>query len=190
MADIPHACDRAWRPHFAIHTYYGFSKDEAKRLVPNEAAPYVTRSYELRADEGWTFEAIANWLNENAPARLMREKGETVHRPFTARVVQRMIRARVYLGVAHWGAVENPNAHPALVDEAMWNRAQKRVQTYSKKRRARTCRCFTASCDARLPILDEPGDQPEQWVRAALLPLPRAPRQRQVRCAGIHPCRP
>jgi DNA invertase Pin-like site-specific DNA recombinase len=129
---LTHAVGRG--VHISPSIAYGYAKDEGKRLVPNEAAPYVTRAYQLRADEGWTFESIAAWLNENAPARLMREKGETVPRPFTARVVERMIRTRVYLGVAHWGSVENADAHPALVDQALWQRAQRRVQTYSKAR--------------------------------------------------------
>jgi hypothetical protein len=44
-----------------------------------------------------------------------------------------MVRRRVYLGVAHWGEQENRDAHTALVDPALWEAAQRRVHTYSKK---------------------------------------------------------
>jgi hypothetical protein len=50
--------------------------------------------------------------------------------------VKRMIRRRVYLGVAHWGEHENRSAHPPLVEEAVWHAAQPRVHHYSKRRQS------------------------------------------------------
>jgi site-specific DNA recombinase len=112
--------------HITPTVPYGYRKNGDKRLVPDDAAEFVAQAFQNRA-AGWTWQRIADWLNEAAPAR---EEG----RPWTAKTVERMIRRRTYLGVAHWGEHENPDAHQPLVDEALWNVAQRRVQTYSKAR--------------------------------------------------------
>ena len=115
--------------HIAPDVPYGYSKAADKRLVPDPSrAPFVLRAFELRA-EGWAYQRIAWWLNGRAPARADR-------RQWTAVSVERMLRRRVYLGVAHWGEHENHHAHPALVPEGLWYAAQLRVQRYSKRRQS------------------------------------------------------
>src|SRR5215217_4211034 len=115
--------------HIAPDVPYGYVKDDGKRLGPDASrAPFVQRAYELRV-EGWPFQRIAQWLNERAPGR-----GDG--RPWTATSVERMIRRRVYRGIAHWGEHENRQAHPALVSEELWHAAQRRVQHYSKRRQS------------------------------------------------------
>ena len=115
--------------HIAPGVPYGYAKDDDKRLVPDSSrAPFVLRAFELRAD-GWAFPRIAERLNETAPAR-------ADNRPWTATTVERMIRRRVYRGIAHWGEHENHRAHPALVSEQLWHAAQRRVQHYSKRRQS------------------------------------------------------
>jgi L-alanine-DL-glutamate epimerase-like enolase superfamily enzyme len=79
----------------------------------------VLRAFELRA-EGWPFQRIAERLNERAP-------GRADGRPWTATSVERMIRRRVYRGIAHWGEHENRRAHPALVSEELWHAARARA---------------------------------------------------------------
>jgi site-specific DNA recombinase len=115
--------------HVAPDVPYGYEKDEQKRLVRDALrAPAVAAAYERRAD-GRPFQRIADWLNGNAPPR-------SDGRAWTATSVERMIRRRVYLGVAHWGEHENRSAHPPLVDDALWHAAQRRVQHYSKRRQS------------------------------------------------------
>jgi site-specific DNA recombinase len=115
--------------HIAPGVPYGYLKDDDKRLVPDPMrAPVVLRAYELRV-EGWPYQRIADWLNEHAPARVD-------GREWVARTVERMMRRRVYLGIAHWGEHENRQAHPALVPDEVWHAAQRRVQHYSKRRQS------------------------------------------------------
>jgi len=114
--------------HISPGLPYGYSKDDGKRLVPNEAAPFAHRAFEMRAD-GLSFQRIADWLSQYAPPR------PDSHR-WTHANVERMLRRRVYLGVAFWGQVENRHAHPPLVGDELWHAAQRRVQAYSKKRQA------------------------------------------------------
>jgi DNA invertase Pin-like site-specific DNA recombinase len=113
--------------HIAPGVPYGYAKDDGKRLVPDARAPFVRAAFEQRVS-GAPFQRIADWLNSEAPPRRDR-------RPWAARNVERMLRRRVYLGVAHWGEQENRAAHPALVDEELWHAAQARVQTHSRRRR-------------------------------------------------------
>jgi DNA invertase Pin-like site-specific DNA recombinase len=123
-ASLTHAVRRG--VHIAPDVGYGYAKDESKRLVPDGRAPFVRQAFEQRS-RGWPYQRIADWLNADAPARFD-------HRAWTATTVERMLRRRVYLGVAHWGVHENRKAHPALVSEELWHAAQGKVHHYSKKR--------------------------------------------------------
>ena len=115
--------------HIAPGVPYGYLKDDDKRLLPDPVrAPAVLRAYELRV-EGWPYQRIADWLNKHAPPR-------ADARAWVARTVERMIRRRVYLGIAHWGEHQNRRAHPALVSDEVWHAAQRRVQHYSKHRQS------------------------------------------------------
>jgi hypothetical protein len=113
--------------HIAPGLPYGYVKDESKRLVPDHRAPFALAAFEQRANGG-PFQRIAEWLNDEAPPR-------PDGRPWVATSVERMIRRRVYKGVAHWGDEENPDAHPAIVDDDLWRAAQVRVQTHPAARR-------------------------------------------------------
>jgi site-specific DNA recombinase len=124
QSSLEHAVSRG--VHIAPDVPYGYSKDASKRLVPDSRAAFVRAAFERRA-VGASFARIADWLNAEAPPR---RDG----RPWAPASVERMIRRRVYLGVAHWGAQENRDAHPALVDQALWRSAQLRIQAYSKRR--------------------------------------------------------
>jgi site-specific DNA recombinase len=123
-ASLTHAVRRG--VHIAPDVGYGYAKDESKLLVPDGRAPFVRQAFEQRS-RGWPYQRIADWLNNEAPAR-------SDHRPWTATSVDRMIRRRVYRGVAHWGAHENRTAHPAIVSDELWHAAQRKVHRYSKKR--------------------------------------------------------
>src|SRR3954467_12700381 len=53
--------------HIAPGLPYGYRKDDSKRLVPDQAAPFVAAAYRRRT-EGASYQAIADWLNDKAPA--------------------------------------------------------------------------------------------------------------------------
>ena len=115
--------------HIAPDVPYGYEKNGDKRLIPDSSrAPFVLQAFELRA-EGWPFQRIAERLNQQAP-------GRADARPWTATSLERMIRRRVYRGIAHWGEHENRRAHPALVSEGLWHAAQRRAQHFSKRRQS------------------------------------------------------
>jgi site-specific DNA recombinase len=114
--------------HIAPDVPYGYVKNEGKRLMPDDRAPFVRAAFERRAG-GAAFHRIADWLNTAAPPR---RDG----RQWVASSVERMIRRRVYVGVAHWGAHENTDAHEALVDGALWRAAQESIRPTSNRRRA------------------------------------------------------
>jgi DNA invertase Pin-like site-specific DNA recombinase len=113
--------------HIAPGLPYGYVKDENKRLVPDHRSPFVHAAFEQRA-AGKPFQRIADWLNAEAPPR-------PDGRPWVAGSVERMVRRRVYQGVAHWGAEENTDAHAAIIDERLWHAAQVRVQWHPGGRR-------------------------------------------------------
>ena len=123
-SSLVHAVGRG--VHIAPGTPYGYAKDESKRFVPDAGAPFVRLAFEQRV-AGWPLQRIADWLSAEAPPR---EDG----RPWVATSVERMLRRRVYRGVAHWGSHENPHAHLPLVDEHLWHAAQRRVHLYSTRR--------------------------------------------------------
>src|SRR3954467_12979013 len=91
-SSLAHAVGRG--VHIAPDVPYGYVKDQGKRLVPDHRAPFVRTAFEQRI-AGAAFQRIADWLNAEAPPR-------PDGRPWVASSVERMIRRRVYLGVAHW----------------------------------------------------------------------------------------
>ncbi len=112
--------------HVAPYGAFGYDRLEDGRLTPNEHAPLVAEAFRLRADEEWTWQAIADWLEA---------QGARLHggRWWTANAVQRMCRRRVYLGEAFWSLYQNKDgrelainkeAHAALVEPEVFARAQ------------------------------------------------------------------
>lgn len=119
---LAHAVERG--VHIAPTVPYGYVKDLNKRLVPDEAAPFVREAFEKRV-AGWPWQRIASWLNGAAPRR-------SDGRDWVASTVERMVHRRVYMGLAHWGEEQNADAHDALVDRALWEAAQRKAQGHSR----------------------------------------------------------
>ena len=112
--------------HVAPYGAFGYDRGSDGRLQPNEFAPLVAEAFRLRADEQWTWQAIANWL-EAQGAELANE------RRWTANAVQRLCRRRVYLGEAFWSLHQNQDgrepsvnrdAHPPIVSQEHFDGAQ------------------------------------------------------------------
>jgi DNA invertase Pin-like site-specific DNA recombinase len=117
-----HAIERGI--HISPNGYLGYDLGPDRRLVPNDQARIVREVFQRRADgDGWG--TVAGWLEEVAP----REDGTT----WTPMAVQRLTGKRVYRGEASRyvvqdkddrGPIINPNAHEAIVDPDLWQRAQ------------------------------------------------------------------
>lgn len=91
----------------AKQTPRGYSRDpDTRRLVPNKEAKSIREIYRLTID--------------GIPASVL------AHRVgMTAQGMRRLIANRVYLGELKWGAYVNPDAHPSLVTEDVWEAAQR-----------------------------------------------------------------
>lgn len=91
----------------------GYTKNDQRKLEPDSAtAPLVRRAFEMRA-AGASWQKIADMLAEG------------LGRPMFGPTVARMIENPAYLGVARQGKNENPHAHTAIVDRALWDAAQR-----------------------------------------------------------------
>jgi DNA invertase Pin-like site-specific DNA recombinase len=110
--------------HIAPGVPFGYAKDENSRLAPNGDAGTLRELFDRKAS-GESNTSLARWLNDVAP-----QPGKT----WTRNTVRELVSRRVYLGVAHWGQHENRNAHPRLVDETTWQRAQGTARTWTRAR--------------------------------------------------------
>jgi len=98
---------------------FGYRRAEDGRLqIDAERSRVVRQIFERRA-AGESYQRIASSLNE---VGLRTREGL----PFTVTAVLRMINNRAYRGEARHGALRNPDAHPAIVDEALWEQCQLR----------------------------------------------------------------
>lgn len=93
------------------HLPAGYQRGEDGRLVPNEDAPTVAQAFALRAS-GASTAAVREHLAAH---------GVEVSYNGT----KTLLASRVVLGEIHFGALENLHAHPAIVDRAVWERAQR-----------------------------------------------------------------
>lgn len=88
---------------------------ETRKLVPDERAPLVKRAF-AEYNAGATLLSIATLLE------------------MTPSGARQLLRNRVYLGELRVGQYVNPTAHPALVDEETFERAQQRRSARPAKR--------------------------------------------------------
>ncbi len=96
---------------------FGYRRDEAKLVVPDEhAAPVVRRVFALYTDDRLGTTSIARLLTDQhalGPAR-----------GWQPAVVQLVLENEAYLGRVHWRGQSYPGLHEPLVDEQTFARAQ------------------------------------------------------------------
>lgn len=85
-------------------------------LTPNDDAPTVERIFRLRAEGRSLGEIIAQLRRESIPG----PTGGVWHRPTLTHILSNP----VYCGTLHLAEIAIPNAHPAIVDADLWQRAQ------------------------------------------------------------------
>lgn len=107
---------------------FGYRRSDGRgtplALDPIEA-PIVERAFEMRASGmGWV--QIAKSLNAAAMLPRKFERKGVEHQPnWTQSRLFDMIKSKTYLGIAHNGERETPDAHPAIVTEDLYKRANR-----------------------------------------------------------------
>jgi DNA invertase Pin-like site-specific DNA recombinase len=98
--------------HIASRVPTGYTRDPAtRRLVPDEMAPVVAEVFRLRA-KGWGWTKLARWFVEQGGSPKSNSSAMTW-----------MVRNRAYLGWAHQHGAVNRKAHPAIVTQLEFDRA-------------------------------------------------------------------
>lgn len=129
---------------------YGYRKGEDRKLYPHEPeAKWVRHIFEQRAKGvGWV--AIADDLTaQGAPTAKARNR-------WSHNSVRNVVVNRAYLGEVRSGdELVNPEAHEAIVDQELWDRANARMKTASPNKRvpallAGIARC--GSCGGRMRL--------------------------------------
>ena len=84
--------------------------------------PLVTELYRRRVEQRASHSELARWLTSlGVPTAAGRTS-------WSQRGVRDIIANRVYMGIAYASDVENPDAHPALIDRETWRLAQRAGQ--------------------------------------------------------------
>jgi DNA invertase Pin-like site-specific DNA recombinase len=136
----------------------GLRQREDGRLEPHpKEATVVADAFQLRAD-GATVAEVRRFLREHG-----------IERSYHG--TQALLRSRIVLGELRFGALVNPNAHPAIVDAAVWQKVQRmrsprgrRPKSERLLARLGVLRCGT--CGARMVIGSQvQGDKRWQFYR-------------------------
>jgi site-specific DNA recombinase len=97
----------------------GYRKTRAGRLrLDPQVAPVVAEAFRRRA-AGESMQSIGRFLEANG---VRTGKGNPC---WSATSATRVLSMRAYLGVVHYGTHVNEHAHPALIDAATWQAAQR-----------------------------------------------------------------
>lgn len=113
MADVKR--NRTERGIHIARTPLGYVKNPTTRLleVDPATAPVVRAAFEARAD-GASWQAVTRVLDEGTG------------RTWSTRGAGKVITRRVYVGEVTNGELVTPGAHEAIVDEPLWQAAQRR----------------------------------------------------------------
>jgi len=105
---------------------FGYRKGEDKRLVAHpDEAPAVRTMFQRRA-EGHSWPSIAKEMQAAGyrPRPSKRDKTER-QAEFTPQRVRQIVMSKTYVGTAWNGKRERRGAHPALVKQPLWDRANR-----------------------------------------------------------------
>jgi site-specific DNA recombinase len=92
--------------------------------IDPERAPYVATAFRLFATGQYTLSRLRNEL-ATAGLRTRPTKSHPAGAPITVTQLTRLLRDRTYLGFVQWCGEEYPGTHPALVDQYVFDRAQR-----------------------------------------------------------------
>jgi DNA invertase Pin-like site-specific DNA recombinase len=125
------------RGAYPAHNPLGYDRGEDKRLVPSADAEIIAEAFRLRAT-GASVLDIRAYMADHGIVR-------------TPKAIETMLANRVFLGEIHFGSYKaNLKAHDPIVDEDVWQRAQRVVITRGRRSeserllaRMRLLRCST-----------------------------------------------
>jgi DNA invertase Pin-like site-specific DNA recombinase len=152
------AVSRGVAPFPNLPLGYRRRDDQGTELDP-ETAALAAEAFRLRS--------------QGSPIREVREYLRAHGVPLSYHGVQAMLCSRFSLGELHFGSLVNLDAHPALIDAATWNRAQR--QRVPRGRRPKSDRLLArqgvlrcGTCDARMVI----GSTDQRGKRYAMYRCP------------------
>ena len=99
---------------------YRVGPDDVLEIDPL-TAPFAQEVFR-RYDSGETITAIVQYLNDSG---IRTSKGK----PFRIGSLNAVLRNRKYIGEYHYGSIVIPNRLPALINEELFNRVQRRIET-------------------------------------------------------------
>ena len=99
---------------------YRVGPDDVLEIDPL-TAPFAQEVFR-RYDSGETITAIVQYLNDSG---IRTSKGK----PFRIGSLNTVLRNRKYIGEYHYGSIVIPGRLPALIDEELFNRVQRRIET-------------------------------------------------------------
>ena len=99
---------------------YRVGPDDVLEIDPL-TAPFAQEVFR-RYDSGETITAIVQYLNDSG---IRTSKGK----PFRIGSLNAVLRNRKYIGEYHYGSIVIPGRLPALIDEELFNRVQRRIET-------------------------------------------------------------
>jgi recombinase/recombinase-like zinc beta ribbon protein len=115
-----------------------------RRLTPDPVlAPVVRKAFEMRAG-GARLEEVRDFFHEHGVER-------------TRKGIDKLLHSRVVLGELHFGELHNPDAYPAIVDRATWERVQRTYvsrgrQPKSRELLARLGVLHCGTCGGRMSV--------------------------------------
>ncbi len=100
----------------AARVPFGYQRGDKGLLEPHPRdAELVEQIFRMRADEHLSWRQIAEWLDSRSPHP---------NGAWPTQTVVHMIKRRTYLGETSFRGLTNTDAHPAIVDRDLWERAQ------------------------------------------------------------------
>jgi DNA invertase Pin-like site-specific DNA recombinase len=106
----------------------GYRRRADGRLVVEPAASAIVAEVFKRRGEGATIDSLIDFLDASG---LETKRGS---RHFVVSSVKGILTNRTYLGEARWGTHLKVGAHAAIVDDALWHRAQRPTRFQSNRR--------------------------------------------------------
>jgi site-specific DNA recombinase len=112
---------------------YGYRLVDGALVVVDEERQAVIAIFELYATGQYSYSEIADWLN--ARSFTIMDWRRTGRHPFGEYSVRSILDNRSYLGYVSSSKVEYQGKHEAIIDQALWDRAQRVRQQRSRKGR-------------------------------------------------------
>ena len=137
---------------------YDLPSDTSRALVVNETEAATVRSIFRTYQELGSVHALRRWLDARgtrSKSRTTRKGRTTGGRPFSRGALYHLLRNRTYLGMIVHGDKTHPGLHPAIVDAALFDAVQAKLDANARRHNAHGERVIQAPLIGR--IFDSDG---------------------------------